>query len=487
MSLTLYFAITSPNLIIGDNKITGAGTTLVTALITILIGLVLLKFSVSKKFKQFVQLIFIKYSRITSLVLVALTICWQLLFVINVHPAIGFDVGAVHDALLHPNSPELRGYFSTNSNNLFILLLQHSITSYFSNTSWLFLDLVTLVLVDISAILNTLSVKIIAPQKVSTIIYLQVLLLAVFPMIIVPYTDTWVIPFVSSYFFCYCLLVKTNNIWIKLFAAIGLGSLSITAYFVKPSSFIGAIAIVIIELMFLLFKKNSQKWWIIGSLALTIFGSAAITYHFEYHTLQQQDYIKVYKNRSVPIVHFISMGVSGDGGYNAQDALQMAKLTTKKQRSEYSKQKLSQRLHKMGVSGYLRFLWKKHNNNTADGSFSWDKEGHFINGTMPSKKGISNLLNQYVYLYGIHLGDFRYLAQLVWVLLLSLIFWDWSDKNKLFQLLRLTIVGAFLYLLIFEGGRSRYLIQFLPFFIILATLSTKQAWNNFSNMFKWLR
>ena len=35
-------------------------------------------------------------------------------------------------------------------------------------------------------------------------------------------------------------------------------------------------------------------------------------------------------------------------------------------------------------------------------------------------------------------------------------------------IIKLTIIGALLYLLLFEGGRSRYLIQYLPFFYLLS-------------------
>lgn len=51
--------------------------------------------------------------------------------------------------------------------------------------------------------------------------------------------------------------------------------------------------------------------------------------------------------------------------------------------------------------------------------------------------------------------------------------------------MRLTILGVFLYLLIFEGGRSRYLIQFLPAFLILATLVYDQTFDYFKRIYRW--
>lgn len=36
------------------------------------------------------------------------------------------------------------------------------------------------------------------------------------------------------------------------------------------------------------------------------------------------------------------------------------------------------------------------------------------------------------------------------------------------MILKLSIIGSLMYLLLFEGGRSRYLIQFLPQIILLS-------------------
>jgi len=53
--------------------------------------------------------------------------------------------------------------------------------------------------------------------------------------------------------------------------------------------------------------------------------------------------------------------------------------------------------------------------------------------------------------------------------------------------LRLTIIGAFLFLLLFEGGRSRYLIQYLPAFLILGTLSFQYSLTRLRHLFQWVK
>lgn len=47
------------------------------------------------------------------------------------------------------------------------------------------------------------------------------------------------------------------------------------------------------------------------------------------------------------------------------------------------------------------------------------------------------------------------------------------------------MVGGFLFLLLFEGGRSRYLIQYLPCLLLLATFSFDRAVANVRQLWGW--
>ncbi|KRO00092.1 TIGR03766 family XrtG-associated glycosyltransferase [Companilactobacillus kimchiensis] len=484
--LTFYFAITSPNLILGDNSVTGAGTTMYTTVFIILSLILLVSFFTYNEFADFIKFIFIDRSLITASAIFGIAIIVQIVFVLNVHPVIGFDAGAIHEALSNTTDAELRGYYSLNPNNIPAMLVQHQLAMFFNTKSWLFFDLVTTLLVDISALLNIGSVMILARRKTPLAIYLHAVWLLLFPMIIVPYTDTWVLPLVSLYFFCYVLLRYGDFYWrVKIPTAIIFGMAVISSYFIKPSSIVGFIAIILIEFLYL-FKERKDL------VTEVIFGSVIIltmvpTYLIENHQIEHQDYIQVNTARSKPMINFINMGVSGDGGYNAKDSLMMAELPNRKAQIDYSKRMLKKRIGKMGPFGYIKFLFKKHRNNTADGTFAWIKEGHFIRGnTNPSSKGFRGKLRNFVYLYGKNLGDFRYVAQIWWIVFLATIVLNWRDQTKIVQTLRLAIIGGFIFLLIFEGGRSRYLIQFLPAMFILASLSIDKSWNWFKGLFSWV-
>lgn len=72
-------------------------------------------------------------------------------------------------------------------------------------------------------------------------------------------------------------------------------------------------------------------------------------------------------------------------------------------------------------------------------------------------------------------------------MLLLIIALGWRSKNKLTQILRLSIVGLFMYLLIFEGGRSRYLIQGLSVFWLMASLVLPDTMTMLRSKLKWLQ
>lgn len=491
----VYFAIVSKNIVLGDNTFFGTSTTWVSLIFILGIICLILLVVVFEKIRYLLWKIIIKYDYITAYCLFFIAIVIQIFFIHYFHPAIGFDAGAIHAALTNTTDAEIRAYYSLNSNNLPILLLQHELTKIFSTNSWLFFDLITLVLVDTSALFNILSVSIIDKKKVPTAIYIHALWLMIFPMISVPYTDTWVLPFVAFYILNYCIIAFGEvSLLIKVIATLFLGAGVTCAYLMKPSSIIGFIAIILVELVYIFYHKNREEnkkrvRKKIGFYFILFLFSSLFTYCFVNNILVNQTYIRIDRSRTNPPIHFISMGVSGEGGYNAKDALAMAQLPTKAARVKYSEDKLKERIKNKGVFGYIKFLVQKHSNNTSDGTFSWVKEGNFIAKNQPktSDGKISKILKSFFYLYGNNIADFRFIAQLWWCAILILIALGWNEKEKFIQVLRLTLVGGFLFLLIFEGGRSRYLIQFLPIILILATLLQQSSIRNIKSIIKWTK
>jgi len=389
----------------------------------------------------------------------AIILGFQLYFVLSSSTKIGYDVTSVYNAQWQPDDGFIKFYFSLNPNNLNILFLQMKLRDILGlGLSWQNLGLLTLILVDLAVVFNTLTVAMLNKKLVLHSIYIQLTGLLVFPYIIVPYTDTWSMFFVALYLFVFILTNKTEKLYLKVILTLLLGITAAFACFIKPSAVIPFIAIVI--------------WWLISTdkmfprlilLTFTLLTFVGTTYTLS-NKVSEQNYITITPNKSKPLLHFISIGMEGTGGYSLEQDQAMMRAKNMHERNEYSLKRIDKNLKQMGTVGYIKWLLFKQKNNTADGSLGWMADGNLAEAT--PKNWIQNIY----YTTGKYIKDFQFVAQLWWIVLLTFIFLGFKNKTSGVQFFRLALLGGFIFLLIFEGGRSRYLIQFMPCFIILASL-----------------
>lgn len=475
----LYFALISRNLLLKSEH-----TNAVTLGMLAVILCFALAYGYFDRLRLFLKRLFVNWRFYTAPLLFICALGLQTYFVWHVHPAIGFDVSAVHNALLNPNYPEWRGYFSVNYNNMPILLFQYWLSNLFHTKSWLFFEIVSVLFTDLSAIFNLGSVAVVNWRKLPIILYIEAIWLALYPMAIVSYTDNWSLPFVSLYILCY--LIMSRQSWplvIRLIAG-ALGGFGLAgAYLLKPSAIIPMIALVLISLLALL-KKRPVSFWVKSGLSfivmIGVFAGTAVQIN---KAMDQQTYIVVDKKRAIPPLHFIQIGMTGDGGYSAKDALMMGKLYSRQEKNAYSMRKIKQTLRQRGI-GYAGFLVAKHGRNTADGTFSWLLEGHFFVNKADNKRVKSGIAS-FVYPKGDNVDNYRFVAQIAWIIMLFLIAFGWQEQRLVVQAMRLGMIGGFIFLLFFEGGRSRYLIQFLPLLFIMATFCSQAATSKLHSIFSW--
>lgn len=136
--ITLYFAVTSTNLNLRSNsgdEFIGIGTTWVSIVFLLIIIAIVLAFAVNQTFRTLWRRVFIQHGVLVATIMVVLALLWQLIVILQTHPAIGFDPGAIHEALTQTSSANIRSYYSYNTNNLSLLLIQHEIAKVMHNTS----------------------------------------------------------------------------------------------------------------------------------------------------------------------------------------------------------------------------------------------------------------------------------------------------------------------------------------------------------------
>lgn len=176
------------------------------------------------------------------------------------------------------------------------------------------------------------------------------------------------------------------------------------------------------------------------------------------------------------MVHFVAMGMTGNGGYNTADTEMDLKIKSPIKRRQKNIKLIRQRLKGFqGVTNYGKFLIQKQINNTADGSFSWGSD--IVTKTNQSNSVTRNrtIIRKLYAKEGQtqpNTFEYRFFAQLVWSASLILILFTIKLDSWRIQFFKYGIVGFMLFLLIFEGGRSRYVIQFLPLVLVLATVGS---------------
>lgn len=466
LSITFIGSVSS---IYGQLQFANATVVLILVLIYFLFGIILYFFpqvviNINK---------FMKMKNIFILISV-LTIIWQLLLVIGISGNTAWDPSIITTLAAHKSIESwYPDYFSYNPNNFFLLLLERSLNDLLhlvGITSYPFfiivLGVISYFLIDIAIFILFIALKRIFNRRVGILAsFFTWILLALSPLGVIPYSD---IPA----FFISCLFLYLYSLPVNYQVLINLGILSGIAFLIKPSLIIFDIALLIGKSFDLKKAKNPLKMMIVFALSFSI-----IYVPFNFYK-SHNSVVQINSSKTIPANHFIAMGMTGNGGYNNDDVLANHRIKKLSERKKYNNRIIIRRLKKMGVAGYIKFLVLKQINNTSDAGFGWGMDAG-QNYLVPFSEKISiQRIMRKIYLHNqsyveINWNGLKILNQLIWTLaLVFMIFATIKVDNSL--VIKLTILGGFIFLLLFEGGRSRYLIQFLPYLITLSSLGISQ-------------
>lgn len=402
----------------------------------------------------------------------------QILLLTQMTAPIGWDVFDNFYGVTTLDQEYVKRVLSLNPNNqLFFFMMFYSnkvisfldFTGSFGNT-WLSWQVLNCVFVDISLYLIYSSAKRLFNTSVGMIAYaLFWLSLGLSPWILVPYTDTMVLPFVCLIVYLYSILSTNPQLKIRYRTGIVIiiGSLLTLSFLMKPSSVIFFIAYGCIKMLQVLFSKWNKVSMV---LAVVLFCSGFVTSQLFHVYIEKQSIAEIDKNMSKPWTLFVLMGMTGTGGYNDRDTQAVNQLKTPLEKKEYTKHEIQKRLSDKGVLGYLNFLAIKNKANTANGDFDWGWDGGDLVPKTESKSVLQTTLRNLYYpqtpqSFKIRfIMHFFYLVTLIGMAVTIFL----RDRTTLLAILKLTFIGMILYLLFFEGGRSRYLIQFMPFLYLLS-------------------
>lgn len=371
-------------------------------------------------------------------------------------------------------------YFSTYPNNLtllYTLAVFYKIGAiFFPLNPYIFVIILTNLCVCVSVFLATLCIYKITKDRFITILGMGIgiVLTALSPWIEIPYTDALGMIFPMAAVFCYLFVKKKllRCFLITLFCTIG--------YFYKPTILIFLIAFVILglcsELAKLIKKEFSLKQF--SCLVLAMIIGAGFSYGADKILLLQND-LTLNKNSEKTMTHYFMMGLNTDtdGCFNGDDVAYSDSFPDVESRKRANIDLSIERLKEMGADGYLQHLIKKNLATYNDGTFSYGREGNFY-GYIPEENGsLDHTLRQIFYMGGEHYSILATVEHLLWLLVLIGICFCIlpGSKEPLGEnYIALALLGVSLFLLLFEG-RARYLYQFSPLYVILATAGLQRV------------
>lgn len=444
-----------------------------------------------------------KVKKIIKSVLLLIAFGVQLVYAILIRRNIGFDCGVLYGSAIDLINGTFSNseYFSMYGNNIFLLLIYEIIfrfVKFFGIENYLVVQIiVNVIMIDITLVYIYKICKIMFGEKYSKICnFISMLMIGVTPYISVVYSDTFSLIFPIAIFYNYLCVKQLNgyNISVKK-RIVYITMLTIIGCLIKPTNLIILIAIIIVEFIgwiqsLILNMKNSNKSYKINYkkyigytmcmilTAIFVYGGFNI-----YKSIRLRNYIskEQIENNSFPMTHFFMMGLKPQnvegkyyGFYSEEDVQATKSHIGVESKKEFNIYEAKNRLKAMKIGGYISYLYDKYTWIISDGTFFYGKEGNFYTSDAYSNGKIAKFIQNYAYCNKEgYINVTINVMQSIWIISLVFCVIDIcinfvNERSSNINVLRLSIIGIILFILLFEA-RSRYLINYLPIIVILAT------------------
>lgn len=417
-----------------------------------------------------------------------LSVC-QLKIAGSIYQKNGWDVGTVYDIAKKMYEAgdigKKASYLSLFPNNRALVMVFYYLMKIFNTTVdseiyWHLIQ-VNIILIDAALVLMFFIAKKLFSTASAVIAFaMGVLLIGLSGWIVVPYTDTMTMWNPLLQLWLYLLMRNNKNIYYRTGMAFVLGVVCAVGYYLKPQCVIVTIGIAIISLFRFIVKKiKAKSIMYIFSIAAG-FVLFAVMFNYQFDIISNN---KVNYSKSVPASHFMMMGAAenpvtpGIGGFDVDSTLYYTYRYKKTHvKNEKCIERLKYDLKNYGVAGYISHLWQKAEWVLGDGSFAWLVEGEFFTDDY-SEDNTSGIREYFI---GKKDGGvttrYRHFGIINGIWLAGLLFFvipfgmSRKDYEDVKWLIWISAAGCVLFTLIFEG-RSRYLINYIPFFLIIMSSS----------------
>ena len=483
-TISLIGAVTE--LAVMQNKLSVTKNILFTSLVLVIVCIFIFR----KQVKNLVELCCAsKYIfNVIFLVIFCGLIFYQLNMIQALTGIMEFDPAFIYSLILH--KPIVgSSYFSWYPNLLLLLNIENVVYHLLDNPNIYFflksLNVINLFLIDAGLMLIFLILNKQLNKKYAFITLLMaILIFGLTPYIAIPYSDNWAFFLMSIYIFLLSTIYNKKQFHFNIIPIIFIGIDSALLYKMKPSTIIVLIATIVVLFVTILSKgkqylnfQNIKKQLLILFLFIMPFLLTISTCDY---FVDNNNLIKIEKNSSAGPLHFMAMGLHGDGGYwwdfNSKD-----ESLPPKDRKGYEIKVIKKDIRDFGtLNNFINFLIKKQQKNSSLGS--WQRETGPVTWNLSPKLRVKNHFQSLLRKLFVQNEYFQWngalvFIQIFWVFVIAFMILSYRCSNSFAQLLKYTVVGGYLFLLLFEGGTSRYMIQYLPVVLVLSSYGMKKIFS----------
>ena len=366
--------------------------------------------------------------------------------------------GAVEIAENGAFSDNSNWYFTTYPNNVAVCMLLAGFFKLFGGLcSYITLGILLNIALILLGMVFTffLAEKLYGSRTAFLIIFCCVLFMPFYMHAPIFYTDTFALPFVTGTFLSYQYRKKDAK-WLLLTAAV-----LAVGYKVKGS--LGVILVALLIHLWLQKEKVSERLkkslYLVTPFVCLVMLLTAVPARMPFFDASDRE-----KNE-FPMEHWLAMGLVDSGGYNAGVYWMTASTEGKEAKKEVDRQFIRDTLEEYGVSGMLEHLKDKI-------EFTWGDGVYFAPEKLKREPVKESPLHSWVLYDGADYSKTYLYCSAVQLLLLAGILLsvlrNFLERGKIreIQAMQLAVFGLFLFLLAWET-RSRYLLNFVPVFLLL--------------------
>lgn len=447
----------------------GYGTTLLDTLntygyIVVFLAIFLLISQTAQNFLKKVVALVYRYRYLSFFAL----LIYQLVIILSNSVLVYGDTTAI---ISNIRGQDASNYFSAFPNNLlyglYVKGLYHLVSMKYLV---LIQELINVLVLDISILVFANTIDKNFGRRLAAIYFtLSILLIGIHPQFLSTYSDYW--SYFTATFVCITIIkmivgeVKLSD-YISLVFFIGLG------YMVRPTIVIYVIALSF-ALLFRVILKFDRQVTVKVTKGLLVLVIGLVVSMCMLTAIKKANILPFKSGYDKNIAYFFDLGLTSTGATHAELPAKALDINSPDEVVE----PLIKKDIKVRLQHYqLKQLFTKFKIAFQEGNLGWRIEQplsvlKFQKNQVTSKfidSKFGQKIRSYLFFQGNNFANLDFFLQIIWIVIIYGIIYQLFSVIKgnnfsMIQLfLALSILGAFMYLMLFEAGRSRYLISFLP-------------------------